>query len=73
MTHRQVERNAREISELVATFNTHVAQQHEMIDTIHKNTAEAKRDVDKVVFRIGCDCRAMRSCRRRSRTRRDPR
>ncbi|KAK8829041.1 hypothetical protein WA556_005599, partial [Blastocystis sp. ATCC 50177/Nand II] len=44
---RQVERNAREISELVATFNTHVAQQHEMIDTIHKNTEEAKRDVDK--------------------------
>lgn len=46
--HSQVERNARELSDLVVTFNTHVAEQHDMIDTIHKNTEEAKKDVDQV-------------------------
>ena len=44
---RRVERNAVELTQLVQTFNNHVSEQHEMIDTVHDNTQTAKEQVEK--------------------------
>ena len=43
-----MERNARELSDLVSTFNEQVVEQHDKVETIEDNTLRAKEDVDEV-------------------------
>ena len=43
MTERQMEKNAQELSELVSTFNEHVSEQHEKVESIEETTRQAKR------------------------------
>lgn len=43
-----MEKNARELSELVSTFNDQVVEQHDKVETIDDNTRRAKDDVDEV-------------------------
>ena len=49
---RKIERNTRELTQLISTFNQQVAEQHEMVDKIHDNTITAKEQVDEVRFKI---------------------
>lgn len=45
---REVERNVRELSQLVSSFNEQVVDQHSKVETIEDNTQRAKDDVDEV-------------------------
>ena len=47
MTERQMEKNAQELSELVSTFNEHVSEQHEKVESIEETTQRAKDEVDE--------------------------
>lgn len=45
---RNLEKNAREASQLVREFMTNVANQHEMVDLVQRNVDKAKDYVDDV-------------------------
>ena len=47
MRERQMERNAQELSELVSTFNEHVSEQHEKVESIEETTRQAKDEADE--------------------------
>ena len=42
-----MEKNAQELSELVSTFNEHVSEQHEKVESIEETTRRAKDEVDE--------------------------
>lgn len=42
-----MEKNAQELSELVSTFNEHVSEQHEKVESIEETTRQAKDEVDE--------------------------
>ena len=45
---RNVEKNAREVSQMVKEFTMNVVDQHEMVELVHRNVEKAKDYVDDV-------------------------
>lgn len=52
---RNVEKNAREVSQMVKEFTMNVVDQHEMVELVHRNVEKAKDYVDDVRERDDCE------------------
>ena len=55
MNCRNVEKNAREVSQLVKEFTMNVVDQHDMVELVHRNVEKAKDYVDDVRERDACE------------------